>query len=458
LHVPNVGFTVSGHQSDLVAFGPRAIDFLPLARSGIFPGQLVVGEAGPEADLFVQHGTLVRRGERGTRRNWGSGTTDELLPLLELALATAPLGARMLPYSTTPALCALLSSLRPDVTLVAPNADLVSTLNDKACARMGLNRAGFPVPMYERVEPRDTSYSSLVRKLGAPFVVQTLTGSSGLSTWKVEGMDSWERLTRSLNPQPLLVSRVWGRCVLNLHLLVDDTNHIVSAPSIQLPGISELHAPWPVYCGNDFGAAARLPSTVLAAVEAFGARVARYLRKRGYLGLAGLDLALTEDQELAVLEINPRAQGSTWLLGELEWASGATPLLARLLGAEARSGTGLVGPEGAQLLMRNWRHDARWDIGALQDGLHSSHAGGLHRLGAAYGLADVRSTEVVLSGVPQAGMLIDRGAIVTRLATRDQIVETDGHTLTLRGLELSLAVNEAAKLKPSREDGPSEFS
>lgn len=71
------------------------------------------------------------------------------------------------------------------------------------------------------------------------------------------------------------------------------------------------------YCGNDFGAGARLDAGVLDEVDRLVRAVARWLAGQGFRGAFGVD-ALVHDGVVLLTELNPRFQGSSALAARLD--------------------------------------------------------------------------------------------------------------------------------------------
>jgi hypothetical protein len=84
----------------------------------------------------------------------------------------------------------------------------------------------------------------------------------------------------------------------------------VHRPSVQLIGIPGCVTRPFGYCGNDFGAAVALPSTVIDEIERSTVAIGTWMRSHGYRGTFGVDFLIHDGQPLFT-EVNPRFQGST---------------------------------------------------------------------------------------------------------------------------------------------------
>jgi biotin carboxylase len=82
-----------------------------------------------------------------------------------------------------------------------------------------------------------------------------------------------------------------------------------------------VHAALTGYCGNDFGAIEAVPPAGLATAATVVRQAGRMLAADGYRGVFGADLVLSEGRAVLV-DLNPRFQGSTCLLSEIQALTG----------------------------------------------------------------------------------------------------------------------------------------
>ena len=193
--------------------------------------------------------------------------------------------------------------------------------------------------------------------------------------------------------------------------MVYDDGHELLPASVQSSGIAEAGAGFGAYCGSDFGAVAQLPPDVLSEAFEHTARVASWLRRAGHRGLFGVDIAVAGCR-LSFLEVNPRIQGSSWLLDSvLRRGRGRGCLdahVAAVLGQPARSRTRPTVSNGSQLIVR-WTG----------------------RTGVVRGVQPVRPVDAAMqiTGLPLRGTVLSRGAIVARIASLTSLAGSTGTTL-----------------------------
>jgi hypothetical protein len=438
--------------SGMVLVGPRLIDFLPLLRADLSGtvAAVVADAAGvaPRPETSRPHTMRTYELAGRHRRLWTSLLTDQLDTLFATVLARHRDASVVVPYVISAAIERAVAAHAPAATLVGPSSELRTRIDDKSATRRDLAAAGVPTVDGELVNAPHVSFEELRRRFGPPVVIQPVRGSSGLGTAFVHDAAGFAEV-RGRMPGPFLASRFEGTCVLNLHVYVGPTATIVSPPSVQLAGLPPADVPAPVYSGNDFGAAARLPVGLRADARAVAYRVGAWLTELGYRGIAGVDL-VTDGRQCRLLEVNPRLQGSTWLLGEIERRAGVTPLLVRAVrdaheppgpgGVAAPTGAvaAPTGGAGAQLIVRASRsHSVDAGILARRPGAYGWRGDRLTFRRPVAGLADCDQDEVFVEGAPGPRMShVDRFAVLARVASWDTLVEHDGRTLTDAGSTL----------------------
>jgi len=210
-------------------------------------------------------------------------------------------------------------------------------------------------------------------------------------------------VTKAVAQQPhithWLFSKYAGDLTINAAGIVYDDGVRLLPVSTQSSGIRELGFGFGAYCGSTFGT-----TDFPAAVEA-AAVVGEWLRGLGHRGLFGIDIAVCGSQ-LSLLEINPRVQGSSWLLSVLQDEPCLVSHVEALLGVPL--GVALLAPApvrtGSHLLLR-------WD----------GPAGVVH---------DLPRPPAGVTGLPERGVTMLRGAIMARFEAAEAMTTSDGRALT----------------------------
>ncbi|HEY1969668.1 MAG TPA: hypothetical protein VGH89_17070 [Pseudonocardia sp.] len=436
-----------------LGLAPRPLYLLPLLRLGLLSALLTRECA--DIGWAEEFGAEMLSLEQQTRtRDAGSpsGDRDELIKLLpelvgnrwrgrELGVASyGRFGSRW-----RSALIELGTQNpgppRPRTTRLLPAG--------KIDARAWFRQLGVPVPASVVVAGEEgLHYDDLRRQLGTPFVAQRPKGSSGAGTYLI---DSAAAVLALPAEDHWLVSQYAGDTTVNFHGFVpEDGPPLVLRPSVQLTDVDGLGSGFGQYAGSDFTAPDHLSPLAVGTAERATRRIGFALAELGYLGLFGVDFAVAGDQA-AALELNPRMQGSTWLLGEIELAAGTRPTMVRhvvrpehlelaIPGGSTDGNTdvstdvettwGAAG--GSQLIVRHTEAAAR---------LLRAPIGGRHRLAdnwldwtaPGFGLLECTRDECVLINVPRPGAVVHPGGILARVVTRTSMTDPSGQTLNDHG-------------------------
>lgn len=437
----------------VVAVAPRAIDLLSIRRCAPVELTLSFESGGGTSATRRPHRFLSLEERYGRRDAWTSFDFDRLL-CFEEDIRSLPKYAgaprAILPYCAMPGWERLARDRSLRARIAAIPADLKRQLDDKGWVRSQLARAGVAVPSTLVFPAAALNYAELIREVGEPLVLQRRFGSSGEGTYLVADERDMARVC-SVNSDETtwVVSAHAGDCTVNVHGLVLDDRVEVSVPSLQLTGVSELAPSFGAYCGSDFGAATSLDAPKRTAVATLGRQIGRWLAALGYRGLFGADMAVGSD--VSVLEVNPRLQASTWLLGEMELEAGTIPTIvahfSHLLGVRAYGRREEITADGAAQMILCWQGDHGLRIRpSMGDGVYSLDARDRLRFRRpAEGLLECESADVLVFGLPPPGRTttVRPGAALARVAMRARLAEGNGRTLTETGTRVATALRAA---------------
>ena len=423
--------------TDVLAFGRdwRPEFIVSCESTGAFPGP-----------------SWALEGAIGRRERWSSTDLARALDGVDVSLQ-----GRLLSYSMDRAAARAVRQRR--LSPCAPPAQLKHRLDHKARTRRLFAEIGLTVPGWREVAT-GRELSAAASDLGWPLVVQPMRGSSGAGVRLMTSEDSWVASGGS----GVLASTWSPGVVLNLHVAVDG-QHVVVAPwSVQASGIPALGGGPFTYGGNDFGAVSDLDAGLVAEGQRVGDLVGRRLAQLGWTGIFGLD-AIYDGSRLLMLEVNPRLQGSSWLLAE----------------AQALAGRPVLGSAHRRVMLQGAQLDAARDVGAeaplegsfvivrsidgqaapcqCLDGAWRLVGDKLLRRGPQTGLVGAHEEDFVVDGTARVRVL--PGAVLLRVASRRRLVCADGFSLTgdaARTVQLLRALLEPPRLsglRPAKAGGPS---
>jgi len=153
-----------------------------------------------------------------------------------------------------------------------------------------------------------------------------------------------------------------------------------------------------------------------------------------------------QDTAVRILEVNPRLQGSTWLLAELELESGTVPLVInhflQLLGEPATLNSKSETASGAYAVLHHCGQQPTEVAHQLRPGVFILDATGqLVWQREGLGLMELQSQEFLIFGIPpRPKCTVDPGAVLARIATRSRFATSDGRALTDSGQRVVNAV------------------
>lgn len=170
-----------------------------------------------------------------------------------------------------------------------------------------------PILPYKIQRGETLSYASMLGDFpGAKrFVVQASFSCGGSGTWLVTEQNQAQILHR-LDPEaPYAVSAYQEHSISpNIHMVIYDQEILLLPPSIQLVEAGEEGFS---YKGADFPLYRSLSSRFDTRLKLYARQIGNVLRRAGYRGVCGIDFLIVDD-EIYLMEINPRFQSSTFLL------------------------------------------------------------------------------------------------------------------------------------------------
>lgn len=436
--------------------GQRVIDFWPVFAFKK-PEIIISCEGGDDASTMAPGIALVSPELVNQRRMlWTNRSLADLAKVAREDLSHLSISPSnplvLLAYCGTPEWEQFEEETGGAIRVIAPLAALKARLDDKIYTRSGLAARALPVPRSVIADEASTmDFDTLASSLGEPIMVQHPLGSAGIGTYSVASAFDLGCIAGFLPRGKLLVSSHVGNLTLNVHGLAAPDGVQVSRPSVQLTGVPALGNTPYGYCGNDFGAAETLAASVVERSQELTRLVGRWLMDEGYSGLYGVDLAVLGDV-VSILEVNPRLQGSTWLLAALEARQGMVPLVVKhfaqllgspiLAGEESLAPLAPLAPLAAQAILHSLAGERLRMSHSLESGVYEIDAHDqLHYRWPPPWPPVFSGREILVFGLPpKHGVVIDSGAVLARFACGQLLAQGDGRTLTAFGLSVVRAI------------------
>lgn len=430
--------------------GQRVIDFWPVFALRK-PDIIVTCEGGDDASamapgvLHISPEPVLFR-----RKHWTNGSLSELATSargnLDQLLASPSHPLLFLAYCGTPEWEDVSQKMGGVIRLISPPSAIKLRLDDKIYARKELAARGLIVPQsIVASSPAELQFDIAASRLGLPFILQRPIGSAGIGTYRISSSADLIDVVDILPKDPIIASAYAGGMTLNVHGLAVSKRIEVSEPSVQLTGIAELVSAPFGYCGNDFGLVNFVSPDVVERSKELTRMVGHWLTDEGYVGLYGVDLAV-QNNTVSILEVNPRLQGSTWLLAAQEARCDVLPLVVRhfvhLISGDAVDGYKSPKPYGAQAIVHSVASGAQRVSHSFVTGVYELDNQEILRYrGAPSWPPRLRRREILLFGLPpRIGVTIDSGAVLARFACGELIAMEEGRALTEFGLAVVRSV------------------
>ena len=435
----------------LVAVGQRATDFIALLRLIQFEA-LIICENEPRAPNYWSDTIVVSQEENDYyRRTWSNDSLGTLYKtsqnILKKIEETEGGLINVLTYAASKEWEKLNVLKNNKFHVIGSPYHIKDIIDNKITTREALRKRGIPVPLSIEMVNSDMDFRLLKNIVGNPFILQMSSGSSGKGTYIINNEQDLEQAKGLGYEKTWLVSRYIGRTTLNVHGLAFPNCICTSIPSVQITGIPGMSVGWASYCGNDFWSAKVHYESLGALISRLVADVGQWLLNIGYEGIYGVDIAL-DGNKAYVIEVNPRLQGSTWLLSEIEFEMGLVPLSIQHffwhLGKRFEfANNSMIEYTGASYLIihSTIKTNVFFKHRLCQGAYIIDNSNNLKWQHDCIGIHELKNDEFLLFGLPHPeGIILEHGSVVVRIASRKQLASIDGRTLNPLGRKIVLTV------------------
>lgn len=186
---------------------------------------------------------------------------------------------------------------------------ILNNLRHKTLSRLWLNNS-VPVPSFTLLSKDECNVDYLKRKFDgfSSFVIQKNYSGGGAGTYLINNLNESNVISRLLDHELYLVSPFYSPSQsLSCHILIDASDCVVLPVSEQVIYSKKNSLE---YIGNRF-LSNESPISQLIKEKAF--LIGNKLKHVGYRGICGFDF-ICYNSEIFLVEINPRYQGSSYIL------------------------------------------------------------------------------------------------------------------------------------------------
>lgn len=339
------------------------------------------------------------------------------------------------------------------------SAELTAELENKLNLPFIARFLNIKIPDVEIINLARISYWEL-KKYYDHFVIQFKKGFAGNSTFFVQSARDYEDFIAkyllrggAVRATPVKVSKFIKGVSATVNACVYSGGVYVGEPCFQITGEAACTASRGASCGNDwFG----FPEKASKKIFEIASAVGKYLAQKKYQGIFGLDLIIGEsDDEVYLIEINPRLVASIPFYTKLEIKNNDVPMLAfhilEFLGVKCEFQKYEGGKEslrdlGAQLVLRNIGAKAREVSGDLKAGVYKFQNGDLIRQREGYSIENIQRQGEFIVLPASRGRVLKPETDAARLEFLSPLLTGDYHLLATVNV-LAAEIYKKLKLK-----------
>ncbi len=241
-------------------------------------------------------------------------------PAVQSLIQALPSGERkLITFKISPRFELLAKQL--DAIVLMPSSPLNRFWEDKNKGMSVLAAAGVPVKQSWSGLFQSQTYAALVDYLGSTsLVVQKPRGMAGNSTYFVHTEADWQRLAAEVGTNPLVkISPYYQGQPYTVNCVLNATGCYHSYPMYQITGDRRFTRYPGGTCGIDMTGARQFSSQFLEKLTQIIQVIGRELEKSGFGGWFGLDFLVGSDDEITIIEINPRFTASISLFSQAQY-------------------------------------------------------------------------------------------------------------------------------------------
>jgi len=158
------------------------------------------------------------------------------------------------------------------------------------------------------------------------YVIQFSYGYSGNSSFLIKSLRDFEKILKNNIGRRIKITDYKEGETYTLNVCIGKFGTLLSQPIFQITGFSDFNKNTLGTCGNDYEFGKKLSEKSKKRLKLNIERVAKKLCQNDYRGFVGFDFQISDD-EINLIEINPRLVGSVPVFTKLQIFSKETPFL-----------------------------------------------------------------------------------------------------------------------------------
>ncbi|MBU2052219.1 ATP-grasp domain-containing protein, partial [Patescibacteria group bacterium] len=340
------------------------------------------------------------------------------------------------------------------VRLLSTPGAIRKPLEDKKVFREEANLAGIRLPRGQNLalnKLTKAKWDQLKQAYGEQLVFQLTDYSTGggQGTFFIDKQEDWTKFWEFTKSQDCkkelhfvnVCQRVSGRAA---SITGCATRHgvicgILQTQIIDQPELAAMEGRSGVWLGHDWHI--RFSDKAQLNAESLCQTWGEHIYKKGYKGIYGLDVVVTDDDEIVAIECNSRYTGAFPVYTMLQLNQHETPVdvyhLLEWLGVDydldlaETQAVSRQPKQGAHLLLHNLEREWATATRVVQAGVYSFTASGAKYLRPGFSLLDINSDDefVLADRIPTETMVIKPAERVGKLIFKRQIIDDTGRLL-----------------------------
>lgn len=243
-------------------------------------------------------------------------------------------------------------------TVLNNSAELNRTFENKFSQFKIFKENNVVIPKSYIIEAVNLNYHDITAELGAKFIIQKDIAHTGSGTFFVESEEDLIKIMPLISGNDVKISKFIEGKTFTINGCIAGGKVFVSGLQYQITGITELADGKGTTVGNDWCYANQIVDTTKQKIVNEVKKIGNIMIKYGYKGLFGIDLALDNNDNIFIIEINARQTANITMQTRLELETDITPLallhIAELMNIEIEEEprNDLVNLNGSQVFLR----------------------------------------------------------------------------------------------------------
>lgn len=278
-------------------------------------------------------------------------------------------------------------------------------------------------------------------ELRFPFIVQGSSGVSGDDTFLINSESEFINATNKLSDGFKASKYLDSVIPISVHLCITKEKVYYEGPFLQIIGFPELSSNPFQFAGNDTNQSL-FSYEFKKEVKKRSIKIAKFLRNKGYLGIAGVDFLWVKNSDTFFLqEINSRLVGLTRLLTGIQKEQNVLPDLVRhvklftpkveYLKTEGReTSLDFVNSSYSQICIANNSNKTMFIKHRLTPGIYKLSKNQLVRTKDSLFFKDLNRSEILFTYIAYSGLESSPGGLLARLLLKKSAIKGREYELT----------------------------